>query len=237
MKINRKFASIAAVAALALSAAACTSSSNAGTNVEQNQQNGQLTQYTKSQPIPYFQWSLERQILIDAEVASAQGDQSTSFFFNFGVQDPILVCTSLGMAVPDNAQLSNPEQVVGNRQNKVLPQGDWTTLPQMEPFGIHVSPSSVGTYAICIVNGKPVLQRAEETVHTVMAPATWDYAKHRIVEVGNPSTDVTTHPPLPRSKSLSWSAAGTSLTAGARGRALPYQFSFGDLSDNRRTDQ
>jgi hypothetical protein len=180
---------------MGLGLAACTSSSTVGTNVEQRQSNNQLTQYTQSQPIPYFKWSLERQILIDAEVASAQGDQSTSFFFNFGVQDPILVCTSLGNAVPDSAQLSNPEQVVGNKQNKVLPSGQWTTLPQMEPFGIHTSPSSVGTYAICIINGKPVLQRAEETVHTVMAPATWDAAKHQIVITGNPTTQVTTTPP------------------------------------------
>jgi hypothetical protein len=186
---------IGLLALLGLGAAGCSSNSTAGTNVEQAHSNDQLTQYTQAQPIPYFKWSLERQILIDAEVASAQGDQSTSFFFNFGVQDPILVCTSLGQAVPDSAQLSNPEQVVGNKQNKVLPSGDWTTLPQMEPFGIHTSPSSVGTYAICIINGKPVLQRAEETVHTVMAPAKWDEAKHQIVITGNPTTDVTTQPP------------------------------------------
>ena len=195
MKFNRKFAGIAAAGILGLSLAACSSGSTAGTNVEQHQSNDQLTQYTKSQPIPYFKWSLERQILIDAEVASAQGDQSTSFFFNFGVQDPIFVCTSLGQAVPDSAQLSNPEQVVGNKQNKVLPSGQWTTLPQMEPFGIHTSPSSVGTYAICIINGKPVLQRAEETVHTVMAPAKWDESTHRIVVVGNPTSDVNITPP------------------------------------------
>lgn len=186
---------VAAMAATGLGLSSCSSGSTAGTNVEQNHSNDQLTQYTKAQPIPYFKWSLERQILIDAEVASAMGDQSTSFFFNFGVQDPILVCTSLGNAVPDSAQLSNPEQVVGNKQNKVLPSGDWTTLPQMEPFGIHTSPSSVGTYAICIINGKPILQRAEETVHTVMAPAKWDAAKHQIVITGNPTTQVTTTPP------------------------------------------
>ena len=196
--VTRKLKATIVVGAVVLSGsvlAACSSSSTAGTNVEQGQSNNQLTQYTQAQPIPYFKWSLERQILIDAEVASAQGDQSTSFFFNFGVQDPILVCTSLGQAVPDSAQLSNPEQVVGNKQNKVLPSGDWTTLPQMEPFGIHTSPSSVGTYAICIINGKPVLQRAEESVHTVMAPAKWDEAKHQIVITGNPTTDVTTAPP------------------------------------------
>jgi hypothetical protein len=196
--VSRKIKSAIVIGAVVLSGAglaACSSSTKAGTNIEQGQSNDQLAQYTQSQPIPYFKWSLERQILIDAEVASARGDQSTSFFFNFGIQDPILVCTSLGQAVPDSAQLSNPEQVVGNKQNKVLPSGDWTTLPQMEPFGIHTSPSSVGTYAICIINGKPVLQRAEETVHTVMAPAKWDANKHQIVVVGNPTTDVVTQNP------------------------------------------
>ena len=193
MKFNRKFAAITAAAFLSLGLAACTSGSHAGTNVEQNTEGAQATQYSQSQPIPFFKWSLERQILIDAETASAQGDQSTSFFFNFGVQDPVFVCPSLGMAVPDTSQLSNPEQVVSNRQNKRLPSGDWTNMPQADPFGIYTPATSDGTYVICLINGKPILQRAEETVHTVMAPATWDAGKHQIVVTGNPTSSVTTH--------------------------------------------
>lgn len=191
MKFNRKFAGIAAAGALALGLAACSNSPNAQ-QVEQKGATAQQSEYNKTQPIPYFKWSLERQVLIDAEIASAQGDQSTSFFFNFGIQDPIMVCPSLGMAVPDTSQLSNPEQIAP------VP-GKWgggaTNLPQADPFGIHTPAASDGTYVICIINGKPILQRAEETVHTVMAPATWDANKHQIVIVGNPTSNVVTAPP------------------------------------------
>ena len=103
-----------------------------------------------------------------------------------------MVCPSLGMAVPDTSQLSNPEQIAP------VP-GKWgggaTNLPQADPFGIHTPAASDGTYVICIINGKPILQRAEETVHTVMAPATWDANKHQIVIVGNPTSNVVTAPP------------------------------------------
>lgn len=193
MKVNRKFAAIAVTAVLGLSVAACTTSTSAGTNVEQNTEGAQATQYSQSQPIPFFKWSLERQVLIDAETASAEGDQSTSFFFNFGIQDPIMTCPSLGMAVPDTSQLSNPEQVVSNRQNKRLPSGDWTNMPQADPFGVFTPATSDGTYVICIIGGKPVLQRAEETVHTVMAPAVWNEKTHQIQITGNPTTNVVTH--------------------------------------------
>lgn len=190
MKFNRSVvAAIAAVLIGGSTVAACGGPKNA-TNAEATIEQQQLAQYNQSQPIPFFKWSLERQILIDAETASANGDQSTSFFFNYGVQDPIFSCTSLGMAVPDTAQLSNPEQVVPVT-------GRWggghDVLPQADPFGIHTPPNSDGTYVICLIGGKPVLQRAEESVHTVMAPAQWDYKNHRIQIVGNPTTDVKTH--------------------------------------------
>ena len=182
---------LAATAALGLGTAACSH----GPNAQQKEQQGasaQQAEYNNTQPIPYFKWSLERQILIDAEVASAQGDQSTSFFFNYGIQDPIFSCSSLGMAVPDTSQLSNPMQIAPV-------SGKWggghAEIPQADPFGIHTPAASDGTYVICIINGKPILQRAEETVHTIMAPATWDAAKHQIVVVGNPTTQVITAPP------------------------------------------
>jgi hypothetical protein len=173
--------------AVSLGLSACGGSGTSGQAAEQSIESRQLSQYNQSQPIPFFKWSLERQVLIDAETASAEGDQSTSFFFNYGVQDPIMTCPSLGMAVPDTAQLSNPQQVL-------YPSGrDAIAISQADPFGVYSPPSSEGTYVICVIDGKPVLQRAEEQVHTVMAPARWDSSKHQIVITGNPTTDVKTH--------------------------------------------
>ena len=180
---------IGAVVVMGGGLAACGPGGSSAQQKEQQGATSQQAEYNNTQPIPFFKWSLERQVLIDAEVASAQGDQSTSFFFNYGIQDPIMTCPSLGMAVPDTSQLSNPQQII-------YPKGrEAVTIPQPDPFGIHTPPSSNGTYVICIINGKPVLQRAEETVHTVMAPAVWDANKHQIVVVGNPTSNVVTAPP------------------------------------------
>jgi len=192
MKFNRRIAGGITAALIGLGTlAACGGHPNAQ-QTEQSVEQNQQAQYNQSQPIPFFKWSLERQVLIDAETASANGDQSTSFFFNFGVQDPVFSCASLGMAVPDTSQLSNPEQIapISSKWG-----GGATTLPQADPFGVHSPPNSDGTYVICLIGGKPVLQRAEETVHTVMAPAKWDESKHQIVVVGNPTTNLTTQNP------------------------------------------
>lgn len=174
---------------LAAGMAACGHSATAN-QAEQAIESHQQYVYNQDQPIPFFKWSLERQILIDSEVAAARGDESTSFFFVYGDPDPILVCPSLGLGVPDTSQLSNPEQVAP------VP-GKWgggsAVLPQADPFGIHTPATSDGTYVICVINGRPVLQRAEETVHTIMAPATWDSSKHQIVTTGAPTTKLKTH--------------------------------------------
>lgn len=181
---------MAAVAAT-LSLTGCFGGSPNAQQAEQKTETHQQWVYNQNQPVPFFKWSLERQILKDSEVAAARGDQSTSFFFVMGVQDPVMVCPSLGLGVPDTAQLSNPEQIAPISGNW---GGGATTLPQADPFGIHTPPNSDGTYVICIIGGKPVLQRAEENVHTIMAPAVWDEKTHRIQTVGGPTTVITTKP-------------------------------------------
>lgn len=171
-------------------ATACSGAPNAQ-QAEQKVEQHQQWVYNQNQPIPLFKWSLERQILIDSEVAAARGDQSTSFFMLNGVRDPVYVCPSLGLGVPDTSQLSNPQQIAPI-------SGKWgggaTTLPQADPFGIHTPATSDGTFVICLIGGKPVLQRAEEIVHTIMAPAVWDYSKHVIKTVGGPTTKMKTKP-------------------------------------------
>ncbi len=179
--------SIAAVTGFGL--AACTSASNSSGQQQENQAQRQDTQsLVRNQQIPHFSWSMERQILIDAETAAADGTQSTSFFFIQGVRDPVFVCPSLGLGVPDTAQLSNPQQVV----NDGYPNGgQGLTVGQMDPFGVYSPPASEGTYVICVGSGgKPYLERAEEFVHTVLGPAVWDYGTHQIKVTGAPTYNV-----------------------------------------------
>lgn len=137
-----------------------------------------------AQPVPQFDWSQIRQTLIDAQTAQAEATQTTSFFFNLGVVDPVFVCPSIGFPVAGTSQLTNPLQLTDN--------GDWNhynggVINQIDPNQIY-SGDTAATFALCIGDGgKVYLNHAEETVHAVAGPAKWDYNKHVIVITGAPT--------------------------------------------------
>jgi hypothetical protein len=187
---SRVIAAVALAAATGLGAAACTHSAPNATQVEAAAQNGDTTALIQSQPIPHLNYSQERQVLIVAEKIAANATPTTTFFWNYGVQDPYFACPSLGLGVPDSASLSNPHQVVPVT-------GRWggghDTLDQMEPFGVYAPPSSTGTYVICVnPRGQEYLKRAEGPTDTTTAGMTWDYKTHREVMAGGLTLQIKT---------------------------------------------
>lgn len=184
--MNRKTAARTAllVVAVALTATACTGKPNAQ-QAEQNAQTADTQSLEQSQPIPHYNYSQIRATAIDAETISADGTQTTSFFFQLGMQDPIFICPSLGEPVPNTAQLSNPEQIapISGKYG-----GGATNLPQMDPNGIYAPSSSSGTYVICVNgSGAKYLQYWEGDVMTVTAAAVWDKDTHTVKVTGAPT--------------------------------------------------
>lgn len=188
--MNRNIiAGIAGTAMLAMSLAACTASGNSGQQQENAQQQQDTASLEASQPIPHYNWSQIRQTAIDAQNIAATGAQTTSFFFMMGDQAPVFSCPSIGMPVPNTAQLSNPEQVVGTGNNNAV------TTPQMDPDGIYAPSSSSGTYVICVnASGANYLQYWEGDVMTVAAAAEWDTATRSIRVTGAPTAAIHTGP-------------------------------------------
>ena len=108
---------------------------------EQNAQTADTQSLDTNQPIPHYNYSQIRQTLIDAETISANGTQTTSFFFQMGDPDPVFTCPSLGMPVANTAQLSNPSSghgVSGSYRRRP------TTFPQEDPYGIYTPPPRPG---------------------------------------------------------------------------------------------
>lgn len=177
---------------------ACGASScdNNGQAAAQKSENSQQQQDTGSlvtdQPIPHFNYSQIRQTLIDAETITANGTQTTSFFFQMGSPDPIFSCPSLGEPVANTAQLSNPQQVVtqddqGNGFTGAATKG------QMDPNGIYAPTASSGTYVICVNgSGAKYMQYWEGDVMTVTSAATWDRATHSLNVTGAPTAVIHT---------------------------------------------
>lgn len=132
----------------------------------------------RSQPIPIRPWSQLRQNLIELETSQADTTQTTTFFFNQGVQQPVQECPSIGFPIPSTTELTNPEQKI---------QGHDVTLPQLETTGVYPGVST-GTYVICIDGqGRAYADYWEGFVQAVTGPAKWDSATHSISLIGPPS--------------------------------------------------
>ena len=191
---RRTAAALAAAAALAVSLSACTSdgSTPSGQQAENAQQSQDTTSLVNDQPIPHFNWSQIRQTLIDAETISADGSQTTSFFFQQGTPDPVFSCPSIGMPVANTAQLSNPDQVDPDPNATA---GSVITA-QMDPNGVYAPSASTGTYVICVnASGAKYLEYWEGDVMTVAAAAEWDAATHSLKVIGAPTAAIHTAPP------------------------------------------
>lgn len=185
---TKTIAGAAAAAILAVSLAACNNDS--GNAQESAQQQADTRSLEASQPIPHYNWSQIRQTAIDAQDIAANGSQTTSFFFMMGDRDPIFSCPSIGMPVPNTAQLSNPLQPASN-------SGTFAedVIGQMDPDGIYSPTSSSGTYVICInASGAKYLDYWEGDVFTVAGAAEWDAATHSLKVIGAPTAAVHTAP-------------------------------------------
>lgn len=165
---------------LLLTAANCSGNSNSKDAALANRQ---LGEFLVNQPAHTYPWSQLRQNLIEIQDAQANTTQTSSFFFNMGVQDPIMACPSIGFSIPSEDQLTNPQARVPNHDSVVS---------QIEPTGVYTG-HSTGTHVICLNSlGKPYAAGWEGFVLTVTGAVGWDYGKHQIFPVGTPTAQFTT---------------------------------------------
>lgn len=170
--------------------AGCDSTPSANRQEGQAQQ-GISQQLVQNQPIPGIRFSQMRQNLIEIEQAESRGVQTTTFMFagNY-FADPVQVCPSIGVPIPNTASLSNPDQPLNAGYH------DTAVIAQMDPNGVYAPPSSSGTFVQCVGgDGKVEPVYAEGNVHAVFGPATWDYEHHRVQLTGPASFQFTAGQP------------------------------------------
>lgn len=144
-----------------------------------------LDRLNDSQPVPEFSYSQIRQNLIEITTAQAETTQTTSFFFNLGVDGPVMSCPSIGFPIPTTAQLTNPDQAIGD----IGHNGSGAVIPQAEQTGIYTG-DSTGTYVVCVdAQGRAYAHYWEGFVSTVAGPAEWNDEAQQIDLVGPPSFD------------------------------------------------
>lgn len=147
----------------------------------------QQSQYEKGQPIPMFDWSLERHLVIELYKVRNQKASTHSVWRS----DRGLIegdCPSYGYGIPYDTSLTNPlvatntdlQGDVHNHQGGAL-----TSIEQAEPNGVFASKNTSATWVMCLGqsgNIEPVYVETKVTVYP--GPVSVDYATNRVTRSG-----------------------------------------------------
>lgn len=152
----KKFIAGLIVAAVAVTLTACDPNKNGagreaarkgGETVQREQEAVQtgFNRLSTAQQIPSFDWSQERQTLIDVETIRATGATSTTagYLENTGL---VWWCPSAGAPVPSTYQLSASDQYVDLKDDETRER---FPTEQGEPTGVYVG-DSAGTWVLCL---------------------------------------------------------------------------------------
>ncbi|PCI28007.1 hypothetical protein COB52_04205 [Candidatus Kaiserbacteria bacterium] len=166
--------SLALFGMLALSA--CGDSSSDGKDkaaVELQQKH-----YSVAQPIPAFNWSLERDIVIQLyQARNEEVATHTVWRSNTGKVEGD--CSSIGFGLPYDTSLTNPVKVGYTSAN-----GGVGIVEQAEPNGIFASKNSSATWVMCVIqNGDlvstvPIYIESKVTVYPMTVEV--DYKTDRV---------------------------------------------------------
>ena len=133
-------------AIIGLSLTACLNDSDVKENNDVERQQGV---YVKSQPVPFFEWSLERHLMIELYKARNNSVTTYSYVVSPYTGKILASCTSLGYPIPATTQLTNPQKLAWSDYH------DSATLPQAEPNGLYTPSSTHATWIMCLgPNGK-----------------------------------------------------------------------------------
>lgn len=146
----------------------------------------QQSQYEKGQPIPAFDWSLERRLVIELYKVRNQKAATHSVWRS----DRGLIegdCPSYGYGIPYDTSLTNPlaptvhtYDAIGVGRTKAS-----RVVEQAEPNGIFASKNTAATWVMCLGeagNLEPVYVETKVTVYP--GPVKVDYETNRVTRSG-----------------------------------------------------
>lgn len=141
----------------------------------------QQSQYAIGQPIPVFDWSLERDLVIQLyQVRNQKAATHSVWRSDLGTVEGD--CPSFGYGIPYDTSLTNPLAVerfggTGHRSYQVIEQA--------EPNGVFASKNTAATWVICLgTTGKlePVYVETKVTVYP--GPVKVNYTSNRVTRSG-----------------------------------------------------
>jgi len=162
----------------------CNNKSNSQDVKDKAAANRQQEQYAKSQPVPKYNWSLERHLVIELQnVRNVKAATHSVWRSNTGQIEGD--CPSIGFGIPYDTSLTNPLKSVGNRAYAL------TSIEQAEPNGIFISKNTSATWVMCSgENGsiEPIYIESKVTVYPY--PLDVDYKTNRAIKAGKSTVNI-----------------------------------------------
>ncbi len=139
----------------------------------------QQSQYAKSQPLPAFDWSLERDLLIKLyNLRNSKVSTHTVWRSDYGMIEGD--CTSFAFGMPYDSSLTNPFQHYSGSS-----AGEGSAVGQAEPNGIFASTNTSATWIMCVdKSGQIEPHYVESKVTTYPYAVKVDYEKNRVIRAG-----------------------------------------------------
>ena len=139
----------------------------------------QQSQYAKRQPVPAFDWSLERNLVSELyKLRNKKVATHAVWRSNYGMIEGD--CPSLGYGLPYDTSLTNPLQTTdldqSGHRNAAL-----AVIEQAEPNGIFASKNTSATWVMCIGPAgsiEPVYIESKVTIYPGTVKV--DYEKNRV---------------------------------------------------------
>ena len=143
----------------------------------------QQSQYAKGQPVPAFNWSLERDLIIQLyNIRNSKVATHAVWRSDYGMIEGD--CPSMGFGIPYDTSLTNPLRATDEDQQGV-DKTALTTIEQAEPNGIFASKNTSATWVMCIGEGgviEPVYIEAKVTIYPGMVKV--NYETQRVIRSG-----------------------------------------------------
>ncbi len=174
---------VIAITFIALAVTGCfdTSQSRKDAKAVERQQG----QYAHSQPVPAYDWSIERDLVIQLyNVRNLKAATHSVWRSDRGLIEGD--CASIGFGIPYDTSLTNP------LKSTYWGQGGVAVTEQAEPNGIFASKNTSATWVMCAgATGQiePVYVETKVTVYPY--PVTVDYENNRAVKAGTASVTLT----------------------------------------------
>lgn len=171
--------------ALALTACEAKDTTSESRDAQRVQQ--QQSQYEKGQPIPSFDWSLERHLVIELyKVRNQKAATHSVWRSDRGMIEGD--CPSYGYGIPYDTSLTNPlvaTDIDLQGEEHSYQGGALASIEQAEPNGVFASKNTAATWVMCLGKAgtiEPVYVETKVTVYP--GPVHVDYERNRVTRTG-----------------------------------------------------